>query len=368
MKKGLIVALTLISIIFIIIFSCALERDPLREPEYSPKNKITGFNKPTKLKLVNNDLFLFDSGIGIYKIDLTTVDLTKDYDKTSVATLIYNNDTSGDVINFDVDNEYLYCILYKDEYYYIFRQKLSDSTKVSVKIPNKLPAFNIKVYNNYIFVSGNFNMSVGLIASDKLTDNTPDNYFYYSKNTYSPKDIEVAGSSPSFKIYVGSAADNEIGIETYNFNDPTIDANNTNLFPFIDKFPFSLKRESNDLYFSTHKKVSIIDISNPSSPSLTKNINFDIDIAIFDTEIYQSSSLASLYGYSIKVDKYSTNEYEVAPYYSGIKIISNYKTSPVEQKNKEIFIKGWAKDFVIYNDFTLSANQIEKEITINRIK
>jgi len=366
MKKNLIIVLLLLSVAFIIMFSCPIERDIMREPDYTKKNKIYGFSKPIKLKLLNNNLYIMDKSSGIYKIDLTTTNLTSDSNKSDVATLIYSNDNSGDIVNFDITNDYLYLITYKSEYYYIVKQKLADSSRTGFKIPSKLPAFNITFYDNYVYVSGNFNMSLGVIHTDKIGDPSADQYFHYSKNTYSPKEIVVAGSSP-YKIYVSSTASDEIGIETYNFNDPTIDALKTDLFPSLKKYPFHIKRVNDNLYFTSYQNVTIFDISNPDSPTIKKSIPFDTEIGIFDVEIY-NDKLACLYGYQIKPDKYTSSEYELKPYYSGIKIISNPMTSPSEIKSKEIFIEGWCIDFVVYNNFVLSANQMEAEITINKIE
>lgn len=355
--------LTTLTVIILLLstINCPLPSD--RETEYSPSNFIGGFSAPRRLALAGDDLYVLDSSNGIYKLDLATVDLSSDSSITS-GSLIYNSDESGDAQDFDIENGFIYSILYNSDYY-IMIYDLSNDTKNIFAIPDSLPAFNIDVVGNYIFFTGNMNMSLGVIKTDGTANYVFDqtNDFYYSKETLNPNDLVAVGGLGTKYIYVSAKGESDSGIDVYSFSDATPDKIDSAID--FNSYPFTLSYFNQYLHCSTLNKVGVYDITNNAAPMLVKEITVGENLGIYKTLQY-NSKIAALYGYEMTSVNTVAGEYSVIPYWSGVKIISNpYTNSPVIEKN--IVIKGWATDAVIYGGKLISANQSKANLTINNL-
>lgn len=352
--------LTTFTIIILILstINCPLPSD--RETEYSPSNFIGGFTSPRKLTLAGDNLFALDSSKGIYKLDLSTIDLSSDSSITSEA-LIYDSDESGDVQDFDIENGFIYSILYNSDYY-IMIYDLSNDTKNIFAIPDSLPAFNIDVSGDYIFFTGNMNMSLGVIKTDGTANYVFDqtNDFYYSKETLNPNDVFAAVGSGVKYIYVSAKGESDNGIDVYSFSDATPDKLDSAMD--YKSYPFSLSYFNQYLHCSTLNKVGVYNITDKAHPTLFKEITVGENIGIYKT-IQYNSKIVTLYGYEMTSVNTVAGEYSIVPYWSGVKIIANpYTNSPVIEKN--LVIKGWATDAVIYGNKLISANQSKANLTV----
>jgi len=355
--------LTTLTVIILVLSTvdCPLPRD--RETEYPPSNFIGGFSAPRKLALAGDELFVLDSTNGIYKLDLTKIDLSSDSSINS-GYLIYNSDESGDAQDFDIENGLLYSILYRSDYYIVIYD-LSNDTKNIFAIPDGLPAFNIDVAGDYIFFTGNMNMSLGVIKTDGTAGYAFDqtNDFFYSKETLNPKDLFATGGSGVKYIYVSAKGESDSGIDLYSFSDATPDKIDPS--PDCKRYPFTFSYFNQYLHCSTLNRVDVYDITTDNAaPKFVKEIAVGENIGIYKTLQY-NDKIAALYGYEITSINAVAGEYGIVPYRSGVKIIANPYATPVIEKN--IAIKGWATDAVIYGNKLISANQSKTNLTISNL-
>ena len=348
----------------LILTGCELPRDKI--VEYNSNTSIGGFTSPRKVRIHNDSLYVIDSGVGIYSINMVNYDLSKDT-SVSDSQIIYNRDESGDVVDFDFKGETMYSIIYNSPNYYIMKFDLSSKSKSFFTVPDKLPASRVKISGDNLFFVGNMNMSLGVKMMSNLVDykfDTSTDFIYLSATSY-PGNFVVAETTSDTYIYISSKHSSEIGIETYRLRDATVDVIDKDLFSQLNKYPFNLSISDNYLLCSTHSEIIVYDISDRELPLKTSSIKIGNDLGVYKSITY-GSKIVALYGYEMKVSSTDNYSYDTTAYWSGVKVISDpYTANP--KIEKDILIEGWAIDAEIYNGYILSGNQALGIITINKL-